>query len=181
MGCGKSRTGRMLSERCGLPFMDLDSFIVRELHMTIPAIFKLRGEEYFRDEETRCLQKLSEYRTMCYSGGQRTLVPRVYNKGHVIALGGGTPLRPENVAVMREHGVCFYINTPFELCYERIRGDGNRPVAAGSTKEELFARFNLRAPFYRAAADFVINGGSAVADYVVGEIMEFLPTIKRMG
>ena len=67
MGCGKSRTGRLLAEKTGMAFMDLDSFIVRSTHMTITAIFKLHGEEFFRDEETRCLKKASEYRTLCYS------------------------------------------------------------------------------------------------------------------
>ena len=167
--------------------MDLDSFIVRSTHMTIPAIFKLHGEEFFRDEETRCLKKASEYRTLCYSSELKKLIPRIHLKGHIIALGGGTVLRPENVAIIKQHGVCFFIDTPFELCYERISGDGNgegvahaRPIAAASSREELLSRYNDRLPAYKHAADYVINGSTSDKEYIIKEITKFLPVIRRI-
>ena len=179
MGSGKTRTGRILSEKTGMVFMDLDNFIVRETRMTIPAIFKLRGEEYFRREETRCLETASRYRTMCYSSELKTVTPRVHLKGHIIALGGGTVLRAENVAIIREHGVCFLIDAPFDVCYSRIAGDRGRPIAASSTRAELLQRYNDRLPAYKNAADYVINGGTTDKDYVIKELLKFLPVINR--
>ena len=180
MGCGKSRTGRLLSEKTGMVFMDLDNFIVHDSHMTIPAIFKLHGEEFFRDEESRCLKSASEYRTMCYSSELKKLTPRIHLKGHIIALGGGTVLRPENVAVIKQHGVCFFIDAPFDVCYSRIAGDSGRPVAASSSRGELLQRYNDRRPAYKSAADYVINGGTSDKDYIIKEILKFLPVIRRM-
>ncbi len=72
MGAGKSTVGRLLAERWGVPFLDLDSEIG-----DIPALFASGGEASFRRREAE------------------VLVRAVAGHG-VLALGGGTVVDPAN-------------------------------------------------------------------------------------
>src|ERR1700674_3544935 len=61
MGAGKSTIGRRLSGRLGLRFMDADGEIeLAHAGMTIPEIFAVYGEPYFRDGEARVIARLLE-------------------------------------------------------------------------------------------------------------------------
>ena len=55
---GKSTLGKALAERLGAGFVDLDERIVAEAGMSIPEIFKTRGEPAFRDIESKVLQEV---------------------------------------------------------------------------------------------------------------------------
>ena len=52
MGSGKSTIGRLLAEKLGRKFIDLDDYIVEKRGMSINDIFKKYGEENFRKSET---------------------------------------------------------------------------------------------------------------------------------
>ena len=51
MGSGKSTTGRLLAEKLGFDFKDLDDYIESKQMCTISSIFKSKGEIYFRKIE----------------------------------------------------------------------------------------------------------------------------------
>ncbi len=59
-GSGKTTIGRLLAEKTGRRFEDMDELIVKEAGMDIPSIFKDKGEEYFRRLETNVLGRLSK-------------------------------------------------------------------------------------------------------------------------
>ena len=48
MGTGKTSTGRVLAQKLGAAFLDLDQEIEREAGMAIPDMFAQKGEAYFR-------------------------------------------------------------------------------------------------------------------------------------
>ncbi len=48
MGCGKSTVGRMLGDRLGRPFIDLDQEIEARADCTIAQVFAEHGEAGFR-------------------------------------------------------------------------------------------------------------------------------------
>ena len=48
MGSGKTTLGKQLSEKLGLPFIDLDERIETAAGMKINDIFSKKGEEFFR-------------------------------------------------------------------------------------------------------------------------------------
>ncbi len=140
MGCGKTTVGELLAKKLGLPLIDTDAYIVREEGKTIPEIFAQDGEAYFREKEAAAI------RTLC-------------DKQAVISCGGGAMLNPESAAYARKNGIVVLLDESFACCYQRIRGDSNRPIVQRSTKEELEALFQQRASIYRAHASCVIPGG----------------------
>lgn len=151
MGCGKSTIGVQLAKKLGRGFIDLDSYIEKREGMTIPEMFAEKGEPFFRERETAALRD----------------IPRSIG---VIATGGGALLTENNAEIARSVGTVVYIDVPFELCYARINGDKNRPIAAGSTKEELLERYNSRHPLYTAHSDIIVDG-SGTPMQIVQEIL----------
>jgi shikimate kinase len=56
MGAGKTTIGKLLSERLRMPFLDLDELVVEKVGMSIPEIFKKKGENEFRKIESSILK-----------------------------------------------------------------------------------------------------------------------------
>lgn len=149
MGCGKSHIGRMLSSQMGREFIDLDKFIVNAEKMTIPEIFEKFGEPHFRSLEAKYIRELSG--------------------GKIIATGGGALINDEIAKFARESGISVYINTSFEICYRRIKGDTNRPLVVNNTPEQLEELYNKRAVIYRRNSTYMVNGNtrdSIIADEI---------------
>ena len=139
MGCGKSTVGRQLAKLTGRGFVDLDEYIEQKELMSIPEIFEKKGEGYFRELETAALNYLA-------------------GKESVVATGGGALLSEKNAAIAGANGMTVFIDTPFEICYDRIKNDEHRPIAASSTREQLLARFEDRYPKYKAHSDILTDG-----------------------
>src|SRR3954465_12394398 len=105
-GSGKTTIGKRLADRLWQPFVDTDALIVRKAGKGIREIFEQQGEPAFRDLESTVVRdtlKLQE---------------------HVISLGGGALLRPENRAALKAsgHKVVYLKWAPEEL-YKRIMAD----------------------------------------------------------
>ena len=60
MGSGKTSIGKVLAEKLNYSFFDLDSEIERGEGKTIPEIFKMCGEDYFRKLELKYLEKIAD-------------------------------------------------------------------------------------------------------------------------
>ncbi len=154
MGCGKSTVGEILSRRLRLPFTDMDSFITEREKMPIPQIFAEKGEEYFRERETEAVRLLGE-------------------RGGVIACGGGAMLRSQNGDIAAGYGTVVYIDVPFDVCYERIKDDDNRPIVKANTRESLEEIYNSRKPLYTAHSGICTNGCGTpeeIADRIISAI-----------
>ncbi len=154
MGCGKTTAGKLLAEKLGCGFFDMDDYITEKEKMEIPRIFAEKGEKYFREAETEAVRELA-------------------GKSGVIACGGGAMLKKENAEIASAAGTVIYIDVPFETCYSRISGDKNRPIVMNNTKEELEIIYSSRAPVYSGNASLTISGdGSAeeIADKIISAI-----------
>ena len=142
MGCGKSTSGKPAAKKLGCGFCDTDDLIVRTLDMSIPDIFEQKGEPFFRKTEAEIVKSLC-------------------GKTIVAACGGGAMLNPDTAKAAREAGAAVvFLDIPFEICYERIRNDENRPIVARSTKEELEELFNIRRSVYLSHSTVKIDCGS---------------------
>ncbi len=90
MGCGKSTLGRAVSALSGLPFIDLDAEAEKRTGASIPETFRSGKQELFRRAEHEALRSLSK-------------TPAI------IACGGGTPCRDENMELMLSTGTVIWI------------------------------------------------------------------------
>lgn len=142
MGCGKSTVGKLLAQKLGCGFVDMDDYIVKEQGMSIPQMFSEKGEDFFRNAEAEAIRELSE-------------------KDGVIACGGGAMLRKANADIANSAGTVVFIDVPFERCYGRISGDKNRPIVANNTKEELNLIFDGRAPVYKENSALTADGSGS--------------------
>ena len=70
MGSGKSTAGRLLAERLGYRFEDADARVETLAASSIREIFRVRGEDSFRDLERQAISELlNEERIVIATGG----------------------------------------------------------------------------------------------------------------
>ena len=143
MGCGKSTSGKLAAKKLGCGFCDTDDLIVRTLDMSVPDIFEQKGEPFFRKTEAEIVKSLC-------------------GKTIVAACGGGAMLNPDTAKAAHDAGAAVvFLDVPFDICYERISGDENRPIAAKSTKEELQALYENRRSVYLSHSTVRIDCGNS--------------------
>lgn len=132
MAAGKTVVGRALAERLRVPFVDLDASLERRASSSVAEIFARRGEQVFRDLEDAELARVVEIDPV------------------VVALGGGTLERAENLRAVRAAGVVVWLDTPRSTILsrlERARSErGTRPLAADT--DRLLGLFEERGPTY---------------------------------
>lgn len=109
MGAGKSTIARALAKKCPSKRIEMDQLIEEQQGMAIIDIFAAHGENYFRDLETELLRSFSE------------------STGYVVSCGGGSVLRDENAALMKENGCIVFLRATPETIYERVKDSTNRP------------------------------------------------------
>lgn len=154
MGSGKSTVGMRLAERLKMEFVDLDREIEKVTGMSVNQIFKRYGEIRFRSEENLMVEKLAK------------------RNGLVIATGGGTVLREENMQILRNNGIIILLEASPEDIFARVsRKRGTRPLLRKNlTIENIEAMLADRDPFYQQA-DHRINTSGKDLDTIVKEIM----------
>lgn len=140
MGCGKSTVGRLLAQRLGWAFIDLDDVIEQQQGRKIAEIFETEGEERFREIEAEALRD----QAFLVRGG----------RARVVALGGGAYAQQRNRDRLSEGGVVVFLDAPLQTLWERVSGEDERPLARD--RESFEALYAKRRPLY-AQAHYSIN------------------------
>ena len=130
-GCGKTTTGKILSEMLGKEFVDCDEEIVKYKNMTIPEIFEKEGEEAFRKAEHEVICEISK------------------KTGCIIATGGGCVTREENYPYLKQNGIIFWIKRDIEKL-----PTNDRPL---SQKNNLSKMYEERKPLYEKFCDYIVE------------------------
>lgn len=157
MGAGKSSVGRRLAQALDLPFVDADAEIeLAAGGMTIPEIFAIHGEDYFRWQETRVMARLLE------------------DGPKVLATGGGAWINSETRARIAEAGISIWLKAEIDVLLKRVRKRSNRPLLASPDPEgALRALVDARYPVY-AAADLTVVSRDAPHEHVITDVIEAL-------
>ena len=155
MGCGKSTTGKQLSESLGFEFIDMDEQIQRMAGHSISSIFKMKGEEYFRKVEARILRTIEQ-------------------ENVVVATGGGCPVHYNNMDHILKSGKSVFLKMTPEVAFERLKdAKGDRPLLKGLKEKSLLSWINdqmaEREKFY-AMANIVVDAAKVDLEKLVAEI-----------
>lgn len=154
MGSGKTRLGKELAPKLGMPFVDLDRYIERATGQTIKEIFEAVGEERFREIERGYLAEVS-------------LLPPA-----VVSLGGGTPCFFDNMQLIKQTGTSIYIKLPLSILAARLQnGKTDRPLLAKLDKDDIIGflqgQLAVRESFYSQADFTLASGGNLKAMEIV--------------
>ncbi len=146
---GKTTVGKIIAEKTGKEFIDIDEEIVRLFGRPIPDIFKELGESGFREIEKNVTETIS--------GRQNA----------VIATGGGVVLNEKNVENLKKNGRIYFIDRPLES----LVTTPDRPLS--SNRIDLERRYRERYQIYKESTDFAVSGDKSPEQFAEEIIKEF--------
>ena len=126
MASGKSTVGRLLADKLGWQFVDLDEAFLQIHGMSTGDYIRTYGLEDFRRKEKYVLEDLADAET---------------TDKIIYATGGGYPTYEDNMDCLRELGTSFYLRWSPEHLTDRLFLSGleNRPVAQEGMEKETGA------------------------------------------
>jgi shikimate kinase len=149
MGAGKTKIGRRLAIRLGLPFFDSDQEIEIAAGETIDEIFANRGERVFREGERRVIARL------------------LAQPVHVLATGGGAFMDPLTRAVIRRRGVSLWLRADLDVLVQRVSRRSDRPLLKEGDPRAILAQLiERRHPIY-GEADITIDSSEGSPEATV--------------
>lgn len=144
--CGKTTVGRLLAERLHRPFIDVDLALAELTGRGVPELFAALGEQGFRALETELIRSLAG------------------RSGCVIATGGGSVLRDENLSALRHNGELIFLDRPLP----QLSPSADRPLSG--SRERLEALYAQRYERYLACADLrvpVVGGAEETVERIL--------------
>ena len=151
-GSGKSTIGKLLKIP-NFTFVDTDEEIKKQCGCSIKELIQTKGEQYFRDLESKVIKEISA------------------KNCQIISTGGGAILREENVTNLKKNGKIFYINANLS----RLCATEDRPLS--NTREKLTKLYEERIQTYLSTADVIVpdmKTPQEEADFILAKRMENL-------
>ena len=152
MSSGKSTIGELLAKKLNFKFFDIDKIIENETKMKITEIFKIKGENFFRNLEEKTTVKLLNFTNV------------------VISLGGGGFV---NEIIRKETNTkskTFWLDWNLDTLISRIRKKNNRPVALALNNDELKNLIIERSKYY-SKAKYKINCQKLTRSEIIKKIL----------
>lgn len=156
MAGGKTKNGRIMAERLGYDFFDLDHLLEAESnHQTINEIYENLGEEAFRKLELDTLIK--------HTDNDRQNI--------IFSLGGGTFSNPIARKWILKKGKVIFLNVPVGVLFRRlIVKKTTRPLLRHLSAQELLDKITTlhaqRLPDYLEAHHVIPNFRGTVRDRI---------------
>ena len=110
MGIGKSTFGKIVAKKLDLEFVDTDARIEENNSMKISAIFKKKGEKFFRVEE------------------EKEVLKSLRKNNCIIALGGGAFINKTARNNILKNAVSIWLDNDLETLIKRTNWNKKRPL-----------------------------------------------------
>ena len=154
-GSGKTAVGKVLADKIMYKFVDVDS-VIEEKFDKIFSLF-LKGEQHFRDIESKAVEIVSEM------------------KKTVIATGGGVVLSKKNMEMLSANGIIVFVDRELEDIVNDI--DCSRRPLLADGKQKLADLYSKRYELYKEYADIHITNKTTedeAADDIITALKEKL-------
>ena len=148
---GKSTIGKLLAQKINYEYYDADKYLEKKENIKISTLFSEKGEEYFRNLETKYLRELSE------------------KNGIIISTGGGVVKREENMKILREKGIIVFLNRKIE----DIAKENHEARPLLQNIDNIYKLYEERIELYNRYSDIIVeNDGTLkeVTDRITEEI-----------
>lgn len=139
---GKTTIAHELARMLGYRAIDTDRMIEKKAGMSINEIFEKYGEEEFRKMETAACKKAASL------------------DRRVIATGGGTVIREENMIYLKQHGYVIYLKRPLEFLMTKL-DTSRRPLLREGT-DPMARLYKAREPLFEKYKDMSIKTDKSV-------------------
>ena len=161
MGSGKTHVAKVLSQKIQLKIIDLDKEISIKNNLTIPEIFKQKGEIFFRKQEKQTLEELLST-----------------HESGILSLGGGTPCFYNNMDLLVEKTETFFLRTSVGTLSERlIPQKQKRPLIAHLPDEDLpefIAKHLFERNTFYSKAKYTVDTDRKTPEQIADEIWSML-------
>ena len=161
MGAGKTTIGKLLSNKLGYDFVDLDKIIEERSGVKINTIFEIEGEAGFREREFQVLRASIEKERV------------------IISTGGGIVTNEKSRAQLIKHNVfIIYLKANLETLFSRLKNDNSRPILNVDNKEQVIESILYeREPQYQDLADMTFDTTHMKTNDVVKLIIKKMDVI----
>ena len=158
MGTGKTAVGKVLAEKLGKEFIEMDAVIEKKAGKAIPEIFRDDGEIGFRELEIEFAKEVAK------------------RKNAVIACGGGVVLNKINIDRLKQEATIVYLTAKPQAILKRTSVDTtDRPLLKTPDKiSRIKELLRFRRPFYERAADIEIDTSELDINLVAEQIVNKL-------
>ena len=137
MGSGKSSVGKLLANKLQFSIIDIDKEIEKNEKLSIKEIFEEKGENYFREIESKYLLRK--------------------RNSAVVSCGGGIVLNKKNREFLRTSGYTIYLKSSIPTLEKRLLNKNSRPLLNNANlKKTLIKIYNKRKTLYTSAANATI-------------------------
>ena len=157
MGSGKTTVGHALARRLERRFVDTDAELVSVVGISIPEMFELHGEPWFRAKETEMLSD-------CLTSEEPL----------VVSVGGGMVLAEHNRALLRTWADVVWLRASLETLVRRVGSGAGRPILASDPEGTLRRLLDDRRPLYTEVASVVVDVDDRPTRTVAGVVSRAL-------